>query len=246
MKEWTEIPKIELYSDGGAEPNPGKGGYGVILSHKGYRKEFSQGFKHTTNNRMELMGVIVGLEQLKTSSEVQVYTDSKYVVDGIEKGWAKSWKAKNWYRTKNEKAINSDLWERLLNLISKHKVKFNWIKGHVGHAENERCDYLAGMALKSNNLLDDTGFNTTADKHLTDSIETSVHWTSQTKIIIKKAGDLCRKCNTPVEKRIPKNKKLKKNQTYYFEYYLFCPKCEEMYLVEEAKRLVQNTNMFNQ
>lgn len=244
MKEWTEIPKIELYSDGGAEPNPGKGGYGVILSHKGYRKEFFQGFKLTTNNRMELMGVIVGLEQLKTKSEVRVFTDSKYVVDGIEKGWAKRWKANNWFRTKNEMAINSDLWERLLDLISKHNVKFNWIKGHVGHIENERCDFLASMAIKSKILLDDTGFEKSSDNGLSKDIESSAKSNIQTKVKIKNVGDLCRKCNTPVEKRIPKSKKIKKGQTYYFEYYLYCPKCEEIYLVEEAKRIINNSDLF--
>src|SRR5688572_23592342 len=95
---WNELPEIDLYSDGGAEPNPGKGGFGVILSYKGNKKEFSQGYALTTNNRMELMAVIYGLERLKTKSIVKVFSDSQYVINGIEKGWAQKWKSKNWYR----------------------------------------------------------------------------------------------------------------------------------------------------
>lgn len=161
MSNWGEMPEIFMYSDGGAEPNPGKGGYGVILSWKGHRKEFSQGYRKTTNNRMELLGVITGLEKLKTRSKVRVFTDSRYVIDGIEKGWAKRWKANNWYRTKKEKAINIDLWERLLNLLDQHEVRFFWVKGHSGHPENERCDELATLALQSGDLLVDEGYKET-------------------------------------------------------------------------------------
>ena len=156
---WNEIPEVNLYSDGGADPNPGKGGFGVIMSYKGIKREFSQGYELTTNNRMELMGVIYGLERLKTKSSVNVFTDSRYVIDGIEKGWAERWKSKNWYRTRTEKAINCDLWDKLLTLISAHqKVKFNWIKSHAGHIENERCDELASAALKGASLLTDVGY----------------------------------------------------------------------------------------
>lgn len=153
-----EIPGVVIYSDGGAEPNPGKGGYGVILTHRGRKKELWQGYCLTTNNRMELMGVIAGLEALKTRAQVKVVTDSRYVVDGIEKGWARRWKAKGWYRTKKEKAINADLWARLLELLDKHHVMFGWVRGHNGHPENERCDYLASLAMSSGNLKEDTGF----------------------------------------------------------------------------------------
>lgn len=157
---WDEIPEIDLYSDGGAEPNPGKGGFGVIMSYKGNQKEFSQGYIITTNNRMELMGVIHGLEKLKAKSKVSVYTDSQYVINGIEKGWAQKWKLKTWFRNKNEKAVNADLWGKLLKLIEAHEsVSFKWIKGHAGHTENERCDALALAALQSDNLLEDTGYN---------------------------------------------------------------------------------------
>ncbi len=154
----TNLPLIKLYSDGGASPNPGKGAFGIILVHKEKRKEFSQGFRKTTNNRMELRGVIAGLNLLKKKSEVHVYTDSKYVVDGIEKGWAKKWRAKGWMRNKSEKAINPDLWERLLKLIEFHDVKLYWVKGHNGHPENERCDALVGIARRRKPLMIDKGY----------------------------------------------------------------------------------------
>lgn len=154
----SDLPLIKLYSDGGAEPNPGKGGFGLILKHAHHYKEVSQGFQETTNNRMELLGVITGFEKLKHQSEVHIYTDSKYVVDGIEKGWAKRWRSNNWYRNKKEKALNPDLWERLLDHISKHRVKFFWVKGHNGHRENERCDLLASKAIRNKELLVDEGY----------------------------------------------------------------------------------------
>lgn len=155
----STIPNIELFSDGGAQPNPGKGGYGVILHWNGHRKELSQAYELTTNNRMEILGVITGLDAIKVSANVTVYTDSKYVVDAIEQGWAKKWRAKNWYRTKSEKAINPDLWDKLLNAIDRHnKVSLNWVKGHNGHPENERCDQLVGLAIKSGNYLIDEGY----------------------------------------------------------------------------------------
>ena len=188
--EWSEIPEINLYSDGGAEPNPGKGGFGVIMSYKGNKKEFSQGYELTTNNRMELMGVIYGLERLKTKSIVNVFTDSRYVIDGIEKGWAVKWKSKNWFRTKTELAVNHDLWERLLTLISSHeKVTFNWVKGHAGHPENERCDELAMSALKGDNLLIDTLYQPTqsnGDLNLGSGNPPNVR-----KIKVREEGDAC-------------------------------------------------------
>ncbi|NND77751.1 MAG: ribonuclease HI [Flavobacteriales bacterium] len=152
----SDLPLIKLYSDGGAEPNPGKGGFGLILKHAHHYKEVSQGFLETTNNRMELLGVITGFEKLKHRSEVHVYTDSKYVVDAIEKGWAKRWRSNNWYpNSKKEKALNPDLWARLLDHIAEHRVKFFWVKGHNGHRENERCDVLATMAIRRKDLLVD-------------------------------------------------------------------------------------------
>ena len=135
--------QVYIFSDGACSGNPGPGGYGVILRCDGREKELSGGEPQTTNNRMELMGVITGLEALKYPCKVMVQTDSKYVVDGIEKGWAKSWKRNNWIKGDKKPALNSDLWDRLLKLLEIHEVKFTWIKGHAGHPENERCDRLA-------------------------------------------------------------------------------------------------------
>lgn len=244
---WDNIPEIDLYSDGGAEPNPGKGGFGVILSFKGRRKEFSQGFRLTTNNRMELMGVIHGLERLKTKSSVNVFSDSRYVVDGISKGWAEKWKLNNWYRTKDEKAVNFDLWERLLNLIATHqKVNFNWIRGHIGHPENERCDELANIALNGESLLEDTVYEEVLYKEtrfeynpLLNTLPEEIRLKSRKgKEKVNNQGDPCRKCGSAVIQKPSKKKEFKPAQTYYYMYYFLCPKCKTVYLVEEAKRFI--------
>lgn len=137
------MKQIEMFTDGACSGNPGPGGWGTILRYQGREKELSGGESQTTNNRMELSAVINGLEALKEPCEVKVTTDSRYVVDGITKGWARSWRADGWRRKDKKPALNPDLWERLLELTEKHSVSFNWIKGHAGHAENERCDALA-------------------------------------------------------------------------------------------------------
>ena len=134
---------VYIFSDGACSGNPGPGGFGVILRCDGREKELSGGDKHTTNNRMELMGVITGLEALKYPCKVILQTDSKYVVDSVTKGWAEGWRKNGWVKSDKKPALNPDLWERLLNLLEIHEVTFNWIKGHAGHAENERCDRLA-------------------------------------------------------------------------------------------------------
>ena len=134
---------VYIFSDGACSGNPGPGGYGVILRCDGREKELSGGEPDTTNNRMELSGVIAGLEALKFPCKVILQTDSRYVVDGIEKGWARSWQRNNWIKSDKKPALNRDLWERLLELLEVHEVSFVWIKGHAGHEENERCDRLA-------------------------------------------------------------------------------------------------------
>ena len=145
---------IELYTDGAAKGNPGKGGYGALLKKGEHEKEFSQGYRHTTNNRMELMAVIVGLEALKNDGlEVVVYSDSKYVVDAVDKGWVFGWVKKGFKDKKNP-----DLWLRFLKVYKKHKVKLKWIKGHNDHPYNERCDRLAVAAAESKNLIIDEGY----------------------------------------------------------------------------------------
>jgi len=134
---------VTLYTDGACTGNPGPGGYGVILQFGKHRRELSGGYAHTTNNRMEMMAVIAGLQALKEPCRVRVVTDSEYVVNAMEKGWARSWKARGWRRRTGEPALNADLWERILDLCQEHQVSFQWVRGHAGHAENERCDRLA-------------------------------------------------------------------------------------------------------
>lgn len=140
---------VYLYTDGACSGNPGPGGYGAILKYGKFEKELSGGEKNTTNNRMELMAVIVGLEALTESCNVILTSDSKYVIDALEKGWAIKWKSNGWMRTKKDKALNPDLWERLLNLVEKHHIEYVWVKGHAGHPENERCDAMAVNAIKN-------------------------------------------------------------------------------------------------
>lgn len=134
---------VEIFSDGACSGNPGPGGYGAILRCEGREKELSGGEPHTTNNRMELTGVIEALSALKFPCKVRVTTDSKYVVDGITKGWASGWRKRGWKKSDGKPALNPDLWEKLLALLEVHEVEFCWIKGHAGHEENERCDRLA-------------------------------------------------------------------------------------------------------
>lgn len=133
--------QVDLFTDGAAKGNPGPGGYGTILRSGAHEKELSGGFYHTTNNRMELMAVIVGLEALKSSCQVRVVSDSKYVVDAFNARWIEGWKRRGWAKVKNP-----DLWKRLLKAMEPHRVQFEWIKGHNDHPENERCDRLAVAA----------------------------------------------------------------------------------------------------
>ncbi|AZI21904.1 ribonuclease HI [Chryseobacterium taklimakanense] len=148
--------KIEIYTDGACSGNPGRGGYGILMRipQENYQKTFSQGFQKTTNNRMELLAVIVALEKLKTNdNEVHIFTDSKYVADAINQNWIYGWIKKGFKNVKN-----SDLWQRLIPLLEKHRPKFHWIRGHAGHPENEICDKLAVAACSLPVLQVDQGF----------------------------------------------------------------------------------------
>lgn len=141
----SELKHVEMFTDGACSGNPGPGGYGTILRYNRHELELSGGEPNTTNNRMELMAVIAGLEALTEPCRVTLYSDSKYFVDAVEKGWAENWRKKGWMRSNKEKALNPDLWERILNLLNFHTVTTVWIKGHAGHPENERCDKMAVM-----------------------------------------------------------------------------------------------------
>ncbi|MGN0643319.1 MAG: ribonuclease HI [Huintestinicola sp.] len=134
---------VEVFTDGACSGNPGPGGYGAILRMGEHIKELSGGEPDTTNNRMELMGVIAALSALKRPCRVILTTDSKYVCDSVTKGWARSWQKNNWIKSDKKPALNSDLWQQLLELLDIHEVTFKWVKGHAGHPENERCDQLA-------------------------------------------------------------------------------------------------------
>ena len=155
--------KVEIYTDGAARGNPdGPGGFGTVLHYTDTRgqlhvKELSAGYRRTTNNRMELMAAIAGLEALNRPCQVELYSDSKYLVDAFNQHWIDGWIKKGWKRGKNEPVKNVDLWKRLLAAASPHKITFIWVKGHNGHPENERCDILATTAAEGENLLTDPG-----------------------------------------------------------------------------------------
>jgi ribonuclease HI len=152
------MKEVTIYTDGACIGNPGPGGYGVVLIYGDTRKELSGGFRLTTNNRMEIFAAIVGLESLKSRCSVRLYSDSQYLVNAMMQGWAERWQANGWKRNKKERAINPDLWERMLDLCAMHDVEFIWVKGHAGIRENERCDRLSWQAANQKNLPPDTGY----------------------------------------------------------------------------------------
>ena len=152
----------KIYTDGGCLVNPGPGGYGVVLTTAAERSELSGGFRRTTNNRMELLACIVGLEALSEGSTVAIYTDSKYLANGITKGWAKRWQAMQWERQR-EPVPNADLWQRLLALCERRAVSFEWLRGHAGQRENERCHVLADEAMRRKGLPADRGYEAAPD-----------------------------------------------------------------------------------
>ncbi len=153
--------EVNLYTDGACSGNPGKGGYGAILTFNGHEKVMSEGFLLTTNNRMELLAAIVGLEALKEPCKVTLYSDSKYLVDAIKNGWVYAWKNKGWKKSDGKKALNPDLWERMLTQLRVHQVELIWLKGHAGHEYNERCDSLAVAAYNSSVLQHDEVYEKT-------------------------------------------------------------------------------------
>ncbi|HNT25678.1 MAG TPA: ribonuclease HI [Anaerolineales bacterium] len=153
-----QLPPVTLYTDGACTGNPGPGGYGIVLISGKHRKELSGGFRRTTNNRMELTACIEGLRALKMRCKVNLYSDSEYVVNGITKGWARRWRARGWMRNKKDRAENPDLWAQLLDICDQQDITFHWVRGHAGHAENERCDRLSVQAAAQPNLPPDPGY----------------------------------------------------------------------------------------
>lgn len=217
-----DLIEVTIYTDGACYPNPGgPGGYSIILLCGDKSREQSGGFRSTTNNRMEVYAAVKALEMLKTACNATLYSDSSYLVNAMMKGWGKRWKHNGWWRNTKERALNVDLWERLLALCEIHQVSFVHVKGHNGNHYNERCDKLATQAMNQGGLPADEGYE---------------HRTSNEDVRqITQEGQPCRKCSTPVIKRT-QQKEPRPGQEYFFEYYLFCPGCGTMYMVDEAKR----------
>lgn len=162
------LKRVILYTDGACIGNPGPGGYGIVLVYGTHRREMSGGFRLTTNNRMELMAALVGLQALKEKCEVTLYSDSEYLVKAMSEGWPKKWSKNAWMRNKKKRALNPDPWERLLQLCESHQVDFKWVKGHIGIADNECCDRLAIEAAEKVNLPADAGY---ANNHSEETFE---------------------------------------------------------------------------
>lgn len=158
----SDRKQVTIYTDGACEPNPGPGGYGVLLIYGSHRKEAFGGFRRTTNNRMEIMAAIRGLELLNQPCRVTLHSDSEYLVNAMNAGWARRWQANGWKRNRKDYAANPDLWARLLTLCTTHEVEFRWVKGHAGQPENERCDQLSVLALRQPDLPDDDGYEPAA------------------------------------------------------------------------------------
>ncbi len=258
--------KVIVYTDGAAEPNPGPGGYGVVLMSGSHRKELSGGFAKTTNNRMELMAVIVGLESLTRPCRVVVFSDSKYVVDSVTRGSVHRWQKKNWFRNSKERAKNVDLWKRFLEVYKTHEVEFRWVKGHAGVVENERCDELAVAAAQQYDSPPDAGYleeigqyseklfsaddaseaespsaPTSSRAAAAASASNSSQDQDQAEIEsrLQQEGDPCKKCGAALIKKATKKATHKPGQTYCYDWYLRCPSCNIMYMVDAAKRMLK-------
>lgn len=152
------MQKVTIHTDGSCLGNPGPGGWGAVLCTEGLRKEFCGGHALTTNNRMEILAVVEALSRLRQPCQVDLYTDSRYVCDSVEKRWIWAWQKNGWIKSDKKPALNADLWQRLLPLLGTHKVRFFWLRGHSGHAENERCDALARSQAARGDLPPDTGY----------------------------------------------------------------------------------------
>jgi ribonuclease HI len=229
------VNEIVIYTDGGAIGNPGPGGYGAILIFPdGDKIELSGGTRYTTNNRMELQGAIRALESISEGSKAILTSDSKYLVEAINQKWLPSWKKREWMRSSGP-LVNADLWKRLDELLMSRSVKFFWIKGHTGHIHNERCDVLAGIAMRKSNLPPDPGYVGTVNTPISSmKVPTATKPGPKTKIT--KPGQLCWKCGQPVEQKKSKHHEPKPGQFFYYDWYLHCPGCGTNYMVENAKR----------
>ncbi len=222
--ENNELPIVNLYSNSYSENLRGKSAFGIILTHKEHEKTFQKAYNFTTSNRIELLGIIYGLKNLKKKSIVTIHTKLKYIIDPFEKKWINNWVDNNWHSGKKPIA-NDDLWKELFELYEFHQLKFVYAE----EKSLTKSQLLVKNALESEILEIDENFEITFENQPVSTLK---------KVKIKNEGDLCRKCDTPVIKQVPQHKKIKKNKSYYFEYYLLCPNCKEMYMVEEAKKML--------
>ena len=232
------LKPVTIFTDGAAVPNPGVGGYGVVLRFGAHQKELSGGFRRTTNNRMELMAVIVALEALKERCKVTLHSDSQYIVNAVTSGSAFRWRKNGWTFNPagTKRAKNTDLWERLLAAYERHEVEMVWVQGHAGIADNERCDTLAMAACNLSDLPNDPGYVDDVPKQASKQRETQISAPTR-KEKVTAEGQPCRHCGTPVIKRV-RHRKVSERRSYYFAWTLYCEKCKTVYLVEEAKRYV--------
>lgn len=233
-----QIKTVTMYTDGGCDPNPGVGGFGVVLLHGARRRELSGAFRLTTNNRMEVMAAIVGLEAIKMPCRVEIFSDSKYLVHAVEKRWLQAWEARGWRRKDGEPVPNADLWKRLLEMCQKHEVKLSWVAGHSGVAENERCDQMAAEARRAGDLPVDEGYlagaQVRAQRQLPLGVATPAPGAPVADVPVREEGQPCRKCGTPVVRRTPKRTK-NRGKLYVYLFYLYCVGCRTLYLVDAAK-----------
>lgn len=230
--------RVSIYTDGAAVPNPGRGGYGVVIRRGSTAYELSGAFLRTTNNRMELMGAIVALESLEEPSLIELHSDSEYLVNAFLRCWIYNWESSNWKRRVQGKlvdVINVDLWKRLLAACNQHSVTFIWVKGHAGNRDNERCDTLANDAIRSGTALNDSGY--VLAKGMAPGTAKGKLWSE---------GDQCngqhgRMCDGHLVKKAVKKTALKPGQLHYFRWKLECSKCRKFFHDESAKVFISGS-----
>jgi ribonuclease HI len=229
----------DIFTDGSSSGNPGPGGWAAILRSAGGTRELSGGFRRTTNNRMELLAAIKALEAVDQTATIDLYSDSRYLVESITKGWVTNWQKKGWVRAQNQKVPNTDLWKRLLLVLQQRTVRFHWVEGHAGHPENERADRLAVAAGARKNLPADEGYEETGGVKPTPDRQPDLFAAPPPAQAASSAepaeGRPCRKCGARLVKRIPKAKPTP-GQKYYYAYYFACPQCGTNYFTNAARR----------
>lgn len=233
----SALKHVVIYTDGAAVPNPGVGGYGVVLRFGEHVKELSGGFRRTTNNRMEMMAVIVGLEALKVKCKVTLHSDSQYITNAVTSGSVFRWRDNRWTMNASQTrpTKNADLWQRLLAAYERHEVEMVWVKGHAGIEDNERCDVLAMQASQQPDLPADEGYAEVESAPLFRESAATASALPPSKAKIVSEGQPCRKCGTPVVKRAPRKRAVKASQAYRYAWYLYCPGCRTVYFVDEGK-----------